>query len=451
MRIEKPETNSLEDIETLTTERTVDEIIPILEEFGREILGEYRDNPAMHADVKRLDTDKDFSIAFSGRICYGMRTPAWALQVHITDAGLHRVIEMVAVGQIGTYSEGLNWEIKDSIRKREQLREKLQPLTEPVWQKAFNPDVMDLNQGGYVFISHSHQDIQKVRQIRNAMEEAGFEPLCFYLKCLSDEDEIEGLIKREIDAREWFVYIDSPNSKASAWVAKERKYIESRGDKQIVTIDLETNQSMKEVSDKLIHGLRICIVCAEQDRKPGEDMQRRFMEKDMQASIKIISLPAAEPIHETQAGCIVPLLSHGGILSEQLDTLFSEETKASAKIIPVMIGGYGDSGSREILSGRYPALYRLEDPDNSSAKDRIVRQIETDVTQDFKKAFKAAKSHNEVWSYEMKHTDSPEAKRLAEEAHDRLDEEERMKDDIRNAIESGTMKMTDELRKFLES
>ena len=379
MRIEKPETNSLEDIETLTTERTVDEIIPILEEFGREILGEYRDNPAMHADVKRLDTDKDFSIAFSGRICYGMRTPAWALQVHITDAGLHRVIEMVAVGQIGTYSEGLNWEIKDSIRKREQLREKLQPLTEPVWQKAFNPDVMDLNQGGYVFISHSHQDIQKVRQIRNAMEEAGFEPLCFYLKCLSDEDEIEGLIKREMDAREWFVYIDSPNSKASAWVAKERKYIESRGDKQIVTIDLETNQSMKEVSDKLIHGLRICIVCAEQDRKPGEDMQRRFMEKDMQASIKIISLPAAEPIHETQAGCIVPLLSHGGILSEQLDTLFSEETKASAKIIPVMIGGYGDSGSREILSGRYPALYRLEDPDNSSGKDRIVRQIETDA------------------------------------------------------------------------
>ena len=68
MRIEKPETNSLEDIETLTTERTVDEIIPILEEFGREILRAYRDTTAMHADVKRLDTDKDFSIAFSGGI-----------------------------------------------------------------------------------------------------------------------------------------------------------------------------------------------------------------------------------------------------------------------------------------------------------------------------------------------------------------------------------------------
>ena len=64
-------------------------------------------------------------------------------------------------------------------------------------------------EGGYMFISHSHLDIEKVRKIRNALEEAGFDPLCFYLKCLTDEDEVEGLIKREIDAREWFVYIDS--------------------------------------------------------------------------------------------------------------------------------------------------------------------------------------------------------------------------------------------------
>lgn len=451
MRIEKPETNSLEDIETLTTDRTVNEIIPILEEFGREILKEYQDNSAMHANVVRLDTDKDFSIAFSGRICLGMRTPAWALQVHVSDTGVRRIIEMVAIGQIRTYSEDLNYEIKDSIRRREQLKEKIRPLTVSAQPEPFRPDDMDLSQGGYVFISHSHQDIQKVRQIRNAMEEAGFEPLCFYLKCLSDEDEIEGLIKREIDAREWFVYIDSPNSRASAWVAKERKYIESCGDKQIVTIDLETNQSMKEVSDKLIHGLRICIVCAEKDRKLGEEIQHRFIEKDMQASIRVVSLPSAESISETQAGCIVPLLDYGGIQSEHLDGLFSKETKAVAKIIPIMVGEYSDSGSSEVLSSEFPALYRLENPDSSSGKDRIVRQIEADVTQDFKQAFKEAKSHNEVWSYEAKHHGNPEAERLAEEAHDRLDEEERIKDDIRNAIENGTMKMTDKLKKYLES
>ena len=127
--------------------------------------------------------------------------------------------------------------------------------------------ILGSDTGGYVFISHSHQDIVKVRQIRNAMEEEGFEPLCFYLKCLSDEDEIEDLIKREIDAREWFVYIDSPNARASGWVRKEREYIASLGSKQIITIDLETAGSMQDVSAKLIRGLRVVILCSRSSLK----------------------------------------------------------------------------------------------------------------------------------------------------------------------------------------
>lgn len=79
--------------------------------------------------------------------------------------------------------------------------------------------------GGYIFLSHSHDDITKVRQIRNTLEENGFEPLCFYLKCLNDDSEIEDLIKREIDAREWFVFVNSENSRKSKWVTLEREYI----------------------------------------------------------------------------------------------------------------------------------------------------------------------------------------------------------------------------------
>ena len=45
--------------------------------------------------------------------------------------------------------------------------------------------------GGFLFISHSHKDLKKVRQLRNNLEEAGYEPLCFYLKCLDDSDELE--------------------------------------------------------------------------------------------------------------------------------------------------------------------------------------------------------------------------------------------------------------------
>ena len=54
--------------------------------------------------------------------------------------------------------------------------------------------------------------------------------LMFYLKCLSDENEIEELIKREIDEREWFIYADSQNARASRWVQTEREYIETLGD-----------------------------------------------------------------------------------------------------------------------------------------------------------------------------------------------------------------------------
>lgn len=33
--------------------------------------------------------------------------------------------------------------------------------------------------GAYIFLSHSHNDIKKVREIRNRLEVNGFEPLCF--------------------------------------------------------------------------------------------------------------------------------------------------------------------------------------------------------------------------------------------------------------------------------
>lgn len=79
----------------------------------------------------------------------------------------------------------------------------------------------------YFFISHSHLDIEKVRIIRNIIEETFFyEPILFFLKCLSDEEEIQSLIKREINERIWFVYCDSENARRSEYVKKEREFVE---------------------------------------------------------------------------------------------------------------------------------------------------------------------------------------------------------------------------------
>lgn len=78
----------------------------------------------------------------------------------------------------------------------------------------------------YFFISHSHKDIEKVRIIRNVIEETFFyEPILFFLKCLSDENEVTSLIQREIKERIWFVYCKSENAEKSKYVQMEREYI----------------------------------------------------------------------------------------------------------------------------------------------------------------------------------------------------------------------------------
>ena len=91
----------------------------------------------------------------------------------------------------------------------------------------------------YIFISHSHHDVDKVRPIRNYLESLGAEPILFFLKSKTDADEIEQLIKDEIDARVWFIYCKSSNAESSTWVKKEREYVKLKG-KRNITIDIDS-------------------------------------------------------------------------------------------------------------------------------------------------------------------------------------------------------------------
>lgn len=86
----------------------------------------------------------------------------------------------------------------------------------------------EINEGFWVFVSHSTKDFERVRLVRNALEDSGFRPILFYLKCMEDEDEINELLKREIDARRRFILCDSPNAKASKFVQSEVDYIRSK-------------------------------------------------------------------------------------------------------------------------------------------------------------------------------------------------------------------------------
>ncbi len=58
-----------------------------------------------------------------------------------------------------------------------------------------------MSEGSWIFLSHSHNDFEKVREVRNILEVQGHNPLMFFLKCLNNDDEIDDLITREIEAR----------------------------------------------------------------------------------------------------------------------------------------------------------------------------------------------------------------------------------------------------------
>ncbi len=97
----------------------------------------------------------------------------------------------------------------------------------------------------YFFISHSHEDIEKVRIIRNTIEETFFyEPILFFLKCLSNEQELNQLIKREIYERIWFIYCKSEKAEKSKYVQFERNYIKELidGGKKINIIEIDIDK-----------------------------------------------------------------------------------------------------------------------------------------------------------------------------------------------------------------
>jgi TIR domain len=90
----------------------------------------------------------------------------------------------------------------------------------------------------WVFVSHSNKDIEKVRVVRDELERSGHYPLLFFLKCINDHDELDDLITREIEARNFFLHFDSPHARASRWVQRELAFIRGLPNRVCHTVDL---------------------------------------------------------------------------------------------------------------------------------------------------------------------------------------------------------------------
>lgn len=140
--------------------------------------------------------------------------------------------------------------------------------------------------GCWIFLSHSSKDIKKVRHIRNEFERHGQNPLAFHLKCLSTDTEegrreLDTLIKREIDAREWFVFCESDAADSSPYVKMEKDYILRSGKKKVWRIDMSLSEGeLADAVSKICKSIKVFISYQARHRQYAGMLSRELVKRD---------------------------------------------------------------------------------------------------------------------------------------------------------------------------
>ena len=127
-----------------------------------------------------------------------------------------------------------------------------------------------------IFLCHSGKDIERVRKIRDILEYLECEPIVFFLKCLDDDDaNLEEFLKKEIKARNIFLYCKSKNSENSKWVKTELEFIRSFDKARCYELDIESDFNLNIIyflyalSD-IIRRNRVLVCCTPSEQDIGE-------------------------------------------------------------------------------------------------------------------------------------------------------------------------------------
>lgn len=228
----------------------------------------------------------------------------------------------------------------------------------------------------YVFLSHSHHDYEKVRVVRDLLEDGGFRPLMFFLKCLEKDEYNEltqTLIKEEIDSRQRFVLCKSKNANKSKWVQFEVDYIKKR-QRPYETVDLETSvDAQKRV---LLQFKRRSTVFLSYDFSQRELAYLTIQElnKNDFETFEMMSLPDTQKAiynaieKASKEGYVLFFLD--GTISKFMYYEISYARKNNGFIIPIVLS---DTGLRELKE-----LYRNYPLRNLQSID--VRNIESPST-----------------------------------------------------------------------
>ena len=152
-------------------------------------------------------------------------------------------------------------------------------------------------QKAWIFISHSNKDLEQVRRLRNEIESLGGEPLLFFLKCVSDHDELDGLLKREIDARQYFILCDSAHTRSSRWVQEEVSHVRTLQGKVIEEIDLHWSwEKQASIVRRLLRTATLFPAFAHPDKGVVGPLIKKLRSQDFALYDPFSELPATEDL-----------------------------------------------------------------------------------------------------------------------------------------------------------
>ncbi len=238
----------------------------------------------------------------------------------------------------------------------------------------------------WIFLSHSSDDFDKVRKIRNYLEEKSYRPLMFYLKCLESDEEIYDLITREIDVRTRFILCDSENARGSDWVKKEMDYISNQNPpRSFLRIDLsQSDDVIHRELDSYVNQMNLFISCTRKQYDLFNKIRSRLNKYDLNVLPDIDSFNSghkfAQEIEQqisyaANNGYYVFLYSKDIVNSSFVVEEFKLADKLGANVLLFTIDEESDKMCGNDCSlGKYPHINVSEYP-NEDIIDAITNRI----------------------------------------------------------------------------
>lgn len=184
----------------------------------------------------------------------------------------------------------------------------------------------------WVFVSHSNKDYNKVRNVRNILEDWDFRPLLFFLKCLDKDGEVSELIKREIDCRTRFLLCESSNTNnPHGWVQKEIAYIKSL-DRQCDIIDIDSSEeSIKTALENFRKSSMIYISHSDSQYDFARILANRLEKYDFDVIYEPAGNSSSFIDKAIRTGCFIPIVSED-YESEHFDEILSARDSDISRI-----------------------------------------------------------------------------------------------------------------------